>query len=86
MRSDANYRLISPDYFRAIGARLLSGRFFNEHDGIDTQPVVIMNAAMVKNVFGDGSALGRKIWFDSFDQEKRYMSVIGVVDNIREQA
>ena len=82
--SDAKYRVISPDYFRAIGTRLLAGRFFSDNDGPNTMPVVIINSIMARTVFPNGQALGRRIWFDSFDPERRYMTIVGIVDDIRE--
>ncbi len=82
--SDAKYRVISPGYFRAIGTRLLAGRFFSESDGTNSMPVAIINSTMAKNVFPNGQALGRRIWFDSFDPERRYMTIVGIVDDIRE--
>ncbi len=82
--SDAKYRVVSPDYFRAIGTRLLAGRFLSESDGPDTMPAVVVNSTMVRNVFRDGDALGQRIWFDSFDVDRRFMTVVGIVDDLRE--
>jgi predicted permease len=82
--SDAKYRVISPGYFRAIGTRLRAGRFFSANDGPNSMPVVIINSTMARNVFPNSQALGRRIWFDSFDPERRYMTIVGIVDNIHE--
>src|SRR5262249_48927258 len=36
---DACHRQVSSDYFRTMGIPLLAGRFFDDHDGADTQLV-----------------------------------------------
>ena len=42
----ANFTVISPGYFSAIGTPLLRGRDFQETDTTDSMPVAIVNAAM----------------------------------------
>jgi putative ABC transport system permease protein len=84
MLSDAKYRVISPGYFRAIGATLAGGRFLTESDGQNTTAVVVINAAMAKTVFPRGDAIGHRIWFDSFDLQPQWMTVVGIVNDFRE--
>jgi putative ABC transport system permease protein len=84
--SDADYRIVSPDYFHSISARLIAGRFFSEGDGPSSMPVVVINSAMAKSVFPKGDAMGHKLWFDSFDLERRFMTIVGIVENIREDS
>jgi putative ABC transport system permease protein len=85
-QSDANFRVVSPDYFRAVGTRLISGRFFSDSDGPTAMPVMVINNAMARSVFPKGDALGHRIWFDSFDPERIFMTIVGIVDNIREDS
>lgn len=85
-QSDADFRIVSPDYFRAVATRLIAGRFFSERDGPGDMPVVVINSTMARNVFPKGDALGHRIWFDSFDQERIFMTIVGIVDNIREDS
>ncbi|HEX8077339.1 MAG TPA: ABC transporter permease, partial [Chthoniobacterales bacterium] len=41
-----NYRIISPDYFRAMGIPLLAGRYFTEEDDGERPPVAIISATL----------------------------------------
>jgi predicted permease len=43
---------ISPDYFRAAGTRLLSGREFTSHDDKDATRVAVVNQEFARRIFG----------------------------------
>ncbi len=51
--ANANYNLISPDYFRTIGATLLAGREFTEADARGAPRVAVVNEAFARK-FGLG--------------------------------
>src|SRR5262249_17440661 len=48
---EAQYHFASPDYFRAVGIPLVSGRFFAETDTVSSQTVMIVNSALVRRYF-----------------------------------
>ena len=79
----AGFRLTSPGYFRAMGVPLLAGRDFNERDLYDAEPVVIVSAALVRQVFGGRSPLGRRIKC-GLDRDV-WMRVAGVVGDVRNE-
>lgn len=83
--NDAGYRVVSPDYFRVLQIKLLCGRFFSKGDTASSPGVIIINASLAKRLWPHESALGHRLWFDSFDPEKQWLTVIGVVDNVREE-
>src|SRR5262245_16688355 len=56
-------RSISPDYFRTLSIPLVSGRDFDEHDGVDQPAVVILSKATAKKLFPNESPLGHRILF-----------------------
>jgi predicted permease len=43
---------ISPDYLRAEGTMLLSGRHFTLHDDLNSPPVAIVNPGLARKLFG----------------------------------
>jgi predicted permease len=47
---------ISPEYFRAAGTALLSGRTFAWHDGKDAPRVALVNAEFARRIFGSITA------------------------------
>ncbi|MFL6215596.1 MAG: ABC transporter permease [Blastocatellia bacterium] len=83
------YRAVSLDYFRAMGIRLLKGRDFNERDGYDAAPVIIINEAYAERYFPNEDPLGKRIRPGiSVETGKRpaWREVIGVVGNVRHQS
>jgi putative ABC transport system permease protein len=56
-------QLVGGDYFRAMHVRLLSGRFFNEHDKADSAPVAIIDQAFAEQYFGHENPIGKHIDF-----------------------
>ena len=56
------YRLVSRDYFRTLGVRLVAGRAFDQGDRPDGQPVAIINQAMARRFWPGRDPLGATIW------------------------
>lgn len=80
--NDANHRVISPDYFRTIGVRLLAGRFFRDSDGPDAPPVSIINRAMARQHWLGQNPLGRR--FQLGRVSGVWFTIVGVVDDVRQ--
>ena len=57
----AQYRIISPGFFAALGVPLLTGRDFNELDISGKEPVTIISETLAKRMFPDRDALNRHI-------------------------
>src|SRR5215470_2899760 len=57
----ARFRFVSPGYSAAIGIPLLQGRDFNEADGPDAEPVVIVSKSIAQRFFPGQDALNRHI-------------------------
>ena len=69
---------ISPDYFRAAGVRLVSGRSFSWHDDQDAPPVAVLNRTLARSLFGSESrALGG--FFKQRDGTRT--QVVGIVED-----
>ena len=77
----AGFRLTSPGYFAAMGVPLLAGRDFTERDLYDAEPVAIVSATLVRQVFQGRSPLGRRIQC-GLDRDA-WMRVVGVVGDMR---
>ncbi|MGH9772564.1 MAG: ADOP family duplicated permease [Candidatus Acidiferrales bacterium] len=56
---DAFVYVITPGYFDAMGMRLLKGRQFDWHDGVHSQPVVILNEKAARTLWPGKDAVGR---------------------------
>jgi putative ABC transport system permease protein len=77
----ANVNSVSPDYFRALGIRLLEGREFSETDDSKAWPVCIINDAALRQFWAHEDPVGKQV---SFDEGKTWVKVVGVVGDVRE--
>ena len=86
-QNSPNYRLVTPEYFRAMGIPLLQGRDFTEGDTTNSTLVVIVNEAFAKQVFANENPLGQRLgigdgWWRDGDHLPR--EIIGVVKSVRQ--
>jgi predicted permease len=79
-----NYRIITPDYFRAIGIPLLAGRHFTEEDNGDRPPVAIVSSILAKDHFPERSPIGQRVMIDDNDAEPRPVEIVGVVGPVKQ--
>jgi putative ABC transport system permease protein len=82
---DALFRLVSSDYLETIGARLKAGRFVSDRDRLETPPVVVVNETLARQFWPNESPLGRRIDTGTGDGNTRWMTIVGVVADIRER-
>jgi predicted permease len=85
----ADHRAVTAGYFQAIGARLVTGRYFNELDDAKGQKVVIVDELLARQTWPSESALGKKVNTERFtDQgfENDWAEVVGVVEHIKGQS
>jgi len=78
----AEYRIVSADYFAAIGIPVVEGRAFGVSDVIGSERVVIVNRRLAERYFPDGKALGRRIAEGPTPAPDSWMTVVGVVGNV----
>lgn len=71
---------VTPSYFATVGTRLLHGRAFESFDGDGARKVCIINESMASGLFGDESAIGRRIAFVGRSNHD-WMEVVGVASN-----
>ena len=82
---DALFRLVSAGYLQTIGARLREGRLLGERDREGLTPVVVVNAALARQYWPGETALGHRIDTGTGDGVRRWMTIVGVVDDLRER-
>ena len=74
----AALKFVTPDYFRAMGMPLLSGRFFNDSDQPDAAQVVIVNRALAEQIWPRREAVGQSLVMANGIE----YTVAGVVGNV----
>jgi predicted permease len=77
----ANYTMVSPGYFRAVGASILRGRGIAEADTMDGMPVTVINTTMAKKYWPGEDPLGKRVALGS----PRYptWTVVGIVADMK---
>ena len=80
----AEFRVASPGYFRAMNIPLVSGRLFDDRDAPDAPHVALVSASLAKTKWPNESPLGKIIQFGNMDGDLRPLTVIGVVGDIRQ--
>lgn len=79
----ALWRTVSEGYFRTLSMPLVEGRAFSAADRIDTTAVAVVNTEFVRQFYGDGQALGKRIKRGRADSDGAWMTVVGVTGAVR---
>jgi putative ABC transport system permease protein len=79
-------RSVSDGYLTAMGVPLLEGRYFDTRNDAGTQPVVVISRSAARQYFGAASPVGRALDWYFVEQQAQPMTVIGVVEDIRQES
>ncbi|HET9512885.1 MAG TPA: ABC transporter permease [Gemmatimonadales bacterium] len=82
----ADIRTGDPGLVATLGMRLLRGRTFESGDRAGAPDVVVVNRALVQEVWGDGDPLGRRLfvrWGTRPEANGVRAEVIGVIEDVR---
>jgi predicted permease len=71
-------------YFEALGIPLQSGRFFTDADGRGGERVIIVNELLARTLWPGQDAVGRQIKWGNDSSTNPWMTVVGVVGNVKQ--
>ncbi|MCW5970984.1 MAG: ABC transporter permease [Blastocatellales bacterium] len=77
-----NYYAVSPDYFKAMGIRLLRGRLLDDRDAADSPRVVVINESMAKRYFADEDPIGKRIHVSQ--GPRTFREIVGIVADVKQ--
>ena len=80
----ALFRVVSPDYFRAMGIPLRRGRFFDARDSADSQPAVLVNRSLAERYWPGEDPIGKRFKIGALDSPNAWLTVVGVVGDVRQ--
>jgi putative ABC transport system permease protein len=80
---NAGYRVVSPDYFRALGIPLIRGRALSDQDTPGTPHVALINRTLARQFFPGEEPLGKRIK-GGFEQNAQWLTIVGVVGDVRQ--
>jgi putative ABC transport system permease protein len=78
----ANFRVVSPGYFRAMKIPLVDGRELTGADREGSTPVGLVNASFARAIFPGESAVGKEVHL--FRPDGQSFRIVGVVGDVRQ--
>ena len=80
---DADWDIVSPEYFTTISMPILEGRAFLETDRDGAPRVAIVNETFARNVWPGQSAVGRTFMQRASETEEWPVEIVGVAGNAK---
>jgi predicted permease len=74
---------VSPGYFRMMGIPLRDGRDFRNADTTDASGVIVVSESLAKALWPGQNPLGRRAKWGRFRAERPWVTVVGVVSDVR---
>jgi predicted permease len=78
----ADWQVVTPGYFDAIGMRILQGRGIESSDRANTPGVVVLNEAAARLHWPDGDAIGARMRLGG-NAGPGVVTVVGIVNDVR---
>jgi putative ABC transport system permease protein len=77
---------VSPDYFRVMGIRLLSGRGFSDRDNRDASSVALISEFVARTLWPNENPLGKRVTLEDSPKPQDWLTVVGVVDDVNQKS
>jgi len=77
------HSVIYTDYLQAMGIPLLRGRYFNEHDGPKSTPVLLVSYALARKFWPGENAIGRRLKWGPPESTDPWLTVVGIVGDVK---
>ncbi len=89
MRPNTGFGMVTPDYFKTFGIRLVNGRIFNEQDAASSVKVAVVNEDFVRKYFKGVDPLQQRIFVEQLIPgvtklgPPQEWQIVGVYHNVR---
>jgi putative ABC transport system permease protein len=80
---EADWRVVTPGYFSAMGMRLIRGRFFDDRDAETSPPVAIIDETMARKYWPGEDPIGKRIHRGGTRSTRPWSTIVGVVGHVR---
>ncbi len=80
---NANFRKVSPGFFRTLKIPLVSGRFFNDGDDQNAPNVAIVSRSMANHFWPNEDPLGKRI-HRANKPANVWITIVGVVEDVQD--
>jgi predicted permease len=75
--------LVLGDYFKTMRIPLLEGRLFNDHDRLESMPVVIVSESIANRFWPNHGAIGKRLKWGPVQSTSDWLTVVGVVGDVK---
>jgi putative ABC transport system permease protein len=82
----ADRRMISPDYFNAMGIPMIKGRSFTDRDEPASTGVAIVSESWARRFLPDEDPIGKRIKLGGRDSSRPWLSIVGIARDVRDIA
>jgi putative ABC transport system permease protein len=79
--TEANTRTVDETYFQTLGVPLTAGRMFDDRDGPNAPPVVIIGKTFADRIFAGRDPIGRRLVYAGAQAPP--LTVVGVVGDVK---
>jgi putative ABC transport system permease protein len=80
---EADQRVVSSGYFKAMGISLVRGRFFEARDSDTAPPVTIVDESLAQTYWPNQDPIGKRLHPGGRQSQAPWVTVIGVVRHVR---
>src|SRR5216684_2056759 len=80
----ADLQISSPDYFSVLRIPLVAGRSYIFADNANAARVAVISRSMATRYWPNGDELGQQIKLGAGDSKEPWMTVVGVVEDVRQ--
>ena len=81
---DADFGVVTDDYFQVLGIPLLRGRLFTDRDTIDSQHVAVISESLARTHWPGQDPIGHTIQFGNMDGDIHLLTIVGIVGDVHE--
>jgi putative ABC transport system permease protein len=82
----ADRRMISPDYFDAMGIRFAKGNGFTDRDDRTAPGVVVVSESWARRFLPDEDPIGKRLKLGGRDSTRPWLSIVGIAGDVRDAA
>ena len=79
---EAEWRWVTPDYFKAIGTTLMEGRAFTDADAEGAPLVAVVDESLAQRYYPNEEPIGKRIKRGKLDSTRPWMTIVGIVRNV----
>jgi len=78
----AEKSIATPDYFRAMGLRLIRGRWFTDQDSLGARTVAIINESLARRLWPNQNPIGKRLDI-GLAEKPNWQEIVGVMADVK---